>query len=127
MVYRFALNYNQTTGFQDFFVQPKCEGLEWPSNSEEFAGSGGLIRNGGMQAKLQYGFLIKRDYNQILQDLDLISNEYRFITIYLPRNEDRVFTRYNAIIRKPNHPRDGVFKKNRWENVVFELYNIRRI
>lgn len=127
MTYRVALGLNQTTGFNDLIVQPKLEGLEWPSNSENFSGSGLVYRDGGKIARLSYGFLTKRNYNQLLEDLDLVQNESQQITIYLPRNEDRVFARHNAVIRKPNHPRDGKFEYGFWKNVVFEIYNIRVI
>ncbi len=127
MTYRFALGYNQTTGFIDLVVQPKMDGISWPSNSENFSGSGLVYRDGGKTAALSYTFLTKRNYNQLLEDLNLIQNESVPITIYLPRNEDRVFARHNAIIKKPNHPKDGKLKYDIWENVVFEIYNIRVI
>lgn len=102
-------------------------GMEWPSDSEEYAGDSSLIRTGGMTARLLYGFLTRMQYARLIGQLDLAENESREVTIRLPDNQFRVFRTYNAVVKKPNHPRDGELKNDIWNDVVIEVYNIRRI
>lgn len=122
MTYQIAAGWNNAGGLTDIAVQPRMAQLA--PGRRQTAGDGVVYEDGFESGVLNYGYLIKADYSALLTQFGLTSAASAKVTIRLPRNSDRTFQNYNAVIVRPDNLQ---FERGKWLDVNFKLQRIEAI
>lgn len=125
MTYQKAAGYNNAGGLTDISIQPASPGLT--AGRRQVAGNRQEIEDGRYTSELVYGYLTKSQYNSLLTEFGLTTNASAEITIRMPRNSDREFANYNAVIVRPDIGKDAEFRLGKYLNVRFRLRGIQAI
>lgn len=127
MTYKAALGENiAEVSLVDLDPQPKMRGLK--NGRRRVAGNGLTYQDGAGNASLEYGYLTSSDWAGLLTLFGLtggtVSNA---ITITLPDNYNRTFSRYNAVVVLPDLPEEAEYTGRKFVSVEFALMGIEKI
>lgn len=127
--YQYALGYDNTGDLQDWplldDLPPRVGGLR--AGRRTIVGNGSTIQDGKQSCVIDYGFINTADLTTLLAAFELDpenGSASRAVTVKLPRNKDRAFTNYNAIIVAPDFPQNGEFIRGKWGPTQFVLQRI---
>lgn len=120
--YRFAAGYNNGTLADWPIMEPRCTGLK--AGRRLVSGNGQVIEDGFNGCQLMYSYLTKPDLETLLAFTGLDDSPSVECTITLPRNLDRDFIPYNAILVRPDHPDEGQQTMGKWVDVRFTVQRI---
>lgn len=128
MAYMVALGHDNTAGLATVTPQPSCPGLKVAIRRH--GGDGTVYRDGWMSASWHYGYHSpdRRVLTALLTQFGLIGGTYsRAVTVTLRDNGTNTFSNYNAVITMPDFPDAGAYEMGAWQEIAFELTQIRAI
>jgi len=100
MPYQIAQGWNNVDELEALSIQPSDIGTQ--PGLRRRAGNGLVYEDGRQSVNLRYDELLFADqYEDILTELGLASATSAKVTLSIPRNLDRTFANYNAIIEQP--------------------------
>lgn len=119
-MYQIAPGYNNQAEFDAVVHQPRSRGVR-PGRRQR-AGDGLLKQDGFFSSAWEYGFLTKEMMEALMTQFGLSDTvPSAEVTISHPRNSDRDFIAWNAIIEAPPLPENGTYEEGSWNRVEFKL------
>ncbi len=125
MPYQIAIAWDNAGGLADMSKQPRTRGLS-PGRRQQ-AGDRLIKEDGFLRTVLEYGFMTPTEYSTAQSEAGLTSAASAKVTIRLPRNLDRAFTNYNAVIEDISPPSTATFDRGLWISVRFSVTSIETI
>jgi hypothetical protein len=122
MTYQIAAGHDNEAGLTAIDPQPRMSQLA--PGRRQVAGNGMVYEDGFETATLDYGYLTKVQYDALLTAFGLDSAASAQVTIRVPRNSDRTFQNYNAVIVRPASLN---LDRGKWLGVSFQLQRIEAI
>ena len=123
-MYQVATGYNNAAGLTTLTHQPFCMGIR--AGRRVIAGNGMLIEDGLGSADLVFNLLKKAQYSTVLAEFFITSAPSAQITMRMPRNSDRAFANFNAIVLRPDLPVDGSYEFA-YRNITLRLTGIEAL
>lgn len=124
--YQFASGYNNTGSLVDVDPQPNSPGMQ--EGRRQQRGDGSFVQDGYYKTSWNYGYLTHSQYSSLLTAFGLTGNTLSAAcTVTNPKNVDRTFGSYNAIIVRPNIPDEGKQTMGRWLEVTFQIIRMEEV
>ena len=126
MTYKLAQGWNNAGSLSDVTPQPRSLGILAGRRTQ--AGDRVIYEDGFRSVKWQWGFLTIDQWSALLTQAGLgDGTPSAKVTISTPRNYDRAFTNYNAVIVMPNLPDETRFEMSVFQDINITLQSLEEI
>lgn len=126
MTYKIATGWNNAGSLNDVVPQPRSLGIVAGRRTQ--GGDRVIYEDGFRSVKWQWGFMSTAQWSSFLTTAGLgDGTPSAKVTISTPRNYDRAFTNYNAVIVMPNLPDDTRFEMSVFQDIAVMLQSLEEI
>lgn len=126
MTYKIAQGWNNAGSMNDVTPQPRSLGIVAARRTQ--TGDRTIYEDGFRSVKWLWGYLTIDQWSDLLTQAGLgDGTPSAKVTISTPRNYDRAFTNYNAVIVMPPLPDEARFEMSVFQDIAFTLQSLEEI